>query len=184
MDSFFLKHLGHRANQRICILPRQRKKHLGQLPVRPYRTENLAMLHLPGHHGLLHALALHQLDRLAQLAEAHPVQPLRNLFELRRSLFLQRDNRHLNTLAASALQNQERKSAVSRDQAPSGAALNCLWHEFPVSATSRCRVRPFPRIPLTLSHRRTSPCSFSSLPAPGRYFSSSASVRGTPSAAP
>src|SRR5882724_2861990 len=184
MDSLFLKHLRHRANQRICILPRQRKKHLGQLPVRAYRTENLAVLHLPGHHRLLHAFALHQLDRFAQLAEAHPVQPFRNLLELRRSLFLQRDNRHLNTLAASALQDQERKSAVSRDQAPAGAASHCLWHEFPVSATSRCRVRPFPRTPPTLSHRQTSPCFFSSLPAPGRYFSSSASVHGTPSATP
>jgi len=112
LNAFFLKNLRHRPNQRIRVLPWQSKSSLASFQSRANRTENFVVLHLPGHHRALHTFTLHQFDRLAQLAKAHPVEPFRNFLQFRRSLFFQRDDRHFDTLAACALQNQERKSAV------------------------------------------------------------------------
>ena len=70
------QHPRHGADQRIGIFRRQRKQQLRQPPVRPDGAENLVVLHLPGHHGVLHTLLMQQFDAAAQLAQADPVQPL------------------------------------------------------------------------------------------------------------
>src|SRR5208283_1088862 len=127
-----------------------------QLPVRPDRAENLVVLHLAGHHRPRHTFALQQLDGLAQFSQADPVYTLRGLRQLRRSLFLKRDYRHLDSLASRALQHEKRKSPVSRDQSP--AFPVGIHFKIPERVpacdrptfTSRSRAPPSPRNPSVL----------------------------------
>ena len=55
------------------------------------------------------------------------MQPLRQIRQLLGSLLLQRNHRHVDTLAARALQHQKREAPVSSDESPSCRLR--LWHE-------------------------------------------------------
>src|SRR5579864_4178101 len=76
------------------------------------------MLHLASHNGSRDAFLMEQIQSAAQLAQAHPMEPLGDHFQLRGSLFAQRDHCHFNSLAAGRFENQEGKPAVSRNQTP------------------------------------------------------------------
>ena len=114
-DSLSFQRRGYRANQRIRIFLRQREEQLSELPVGPDRAEDLVVLHLTGHHGLVDALLMEQLERFAQVAHTDPMQPRGHALEFRRSLFAQRNHCHLDSLAPGRLEHQERKPAVARD---------------------------------------------------------------------
>ncbi len=97
---------------------RKREQQLREAPVRPNRAENLVVLYLPGHHGVLHALLVQQIDPASQLPKADPVKSFRRLLQRRRGFFANRDHRHLDAAAARSLQHEKRKIAVARDQPP------------------------------------------------------------------
>ena len=88
VNAFILQQTRHRTDQRVGVLPLQREQQLGQFPIRANRAENFVVLHLAGHHRAGYTFLVHQLDRLAQFAEAHPVQSLDRIGKLLGSLFL------------------------------------------------------------------------------------------------
>ena len=131
-NPFVLQHAGDSTDQRIRIFARQREKQLRQFPIRPDGAENFVVLHLAGHDRLLHAFLMHQVNRLAQLAEAHPMQPLGDFFQLLRRLFLQRDHRHVDSLTARPFQHEEGKAPISRDESPACRVCVGVRHEISV----------------------------------------------------
>ena len=104
-DTFVFEHTSHGANQRIGIFTGQRKYQLSQLPVRPNRAENLCVLHLTGHYGARDAFLMEQIESAAQFAQAHPMQPLCDRLQFRRSLLPERDYRHFDSLTPSGFEN-------------------------------------------------------------------------------
>src|ERR1700744_1423853 len=70
---------------------------------------------------------MHQVDRFAQFAETHPMQTLRGIRQFLRRFLFQRNHRHIDALAASALEHKKRKAAIARDQSPS--CCDCICHE-------------------------------------------------------
>src|SRR5580700_148702 len=87
-------------------------------PIRAYRAENFIMLHLPGHHRVLDAVLMQQLNCPAELPEAHPVQTFRDALKPLRRLFANRNHRHFDPAAARPFQHQKWEIAISRDQTP------------------------------------------------------------------
>ena len=89
--------------------------------------ENLLVLHLPGHHGLLHAFFVKGLDQPRQLAQRKPVDgdaavAPRALVDLRVGLFADGRDHHGEPLRPRRIQQQKRKAAVAGDQ----AEFHCL----------------------------------------------------------
>ena len=113
---------GNGTNQRIGILARQGKQQLRQFPVWANGAENFVVFHLPGHYRLRDAFLVHEVDGFAQFSQADPVQALGGALQLGGRFFFQRDHRHLDALAARALQHQKRKTPVARDEAPTRCA--------------------------------------------------------------
>src|SRR5579872_7149060 len=70
---------------------------------------------------------MHQVDRFAQFAEAHPMQALHRICQLLRCFLFQRDHRHVDALAARAFEHKKWKAAVARDQSP--PRCGCVGHE-------------------------------------------------------
>src|SRR5262249_20762028 len=117
-------------NQCIGIFSRQCKKQFRQFPIRTNRTENFCVLHLPGHHGLVDAFLVQQVNRLAQFPEAYPMQSIHSSFEVWIGFFLDRNHRHFDSLAPRSFQNKKRKSSVAGDQPPSRCVGRVHSYEF------------------------------------------------------
>ena len=56
------------------------------------------------------------------------MQALGNFLQLRRRLFLQGDDRHLDPLTARSFQDQKRKPPVPRDESPACRVGVCFGH--------------------------------------------------------
>ena len=140
LDAFIFQHAGDGADQRIRIFRRQRKQQFREPPVRPDGAEDLVVLHLPGHHGVLHSFLMQQFDPAAELAQADPVETLGRALQRRRSLFTNGDHGHFDAPAARTFQDEKRKIAVAGDQAPGPRRVLCRrGHRAPISSS---RVRP------------------------------------------
>ena len=63
-------------------------------------------------------------NQFSQLAQRQPVDSLGNIVDLGMRLFTYRDDDHLDSLAASSIENQKREAAVPRDE----AVLTCRLH--------------------------------------------------------
>src|SRR5580700_6469742 len=87
------------------------------------------------------------------------MQAFRKFLQLRRGLFLQRDHRHFDALAARALQHEERKPPVSRDEAPAIRIDVRVGHEF--SSLSRYFTMPRSALSMNVINSSTSAESFS-----------------------
>ena len=111
------------ADQRIRIFERQRKEKLREFPVRANRAEDLVVLHLPGHHGAGDAFLVQQFERAREFSQADPVQSRRDFLQLGRSLFANRDHRHVNPLAARGFEHQKWKLSVAGNESPANGGV-------------------------------------------------------------
>ena len=82
MNAFVFEHFRHRADQGIRVLRRQAGEQLNHFEVGNDRTENLLVLDLAGHDGLVYAFGFERLDELAELTERHPVHGCGVLLDL------------------------------------------------------------------------------------------------------
>ena len=93
-------------------------KQLGQPPIRTDAGKNLLVLHLPCHHGAVHALALECLDQLREFAKRKPVNGRRTArFDFGRCLLLDRRHDDLISLRPRRIQHEKREFAVAGDEA-------------------------------------------------------------------
>src|SRR6476661_7124964 len=75
------------------------------------------MLHLPRHNGFLNRMLFEEGDHLVQLSDPDPNNVLGDLIDKRIGLFLDRDNRQGHSLFPCAFDHEERKFAVTGDEA-------------------------------------------------------------------
>jgi len=105
LNAFFFEHVSHRADQRIGIFSGQGKDQFSQLPVWPNRAKNLGVLHLAGHNGPRDTLLMKQVESAAQFSQAHPMEPLGDRLQFRRSLLPESNYSHFDALTPCGFEN-------------------------------------------------------------------------------
>src|SRR5438876_3620483 len=134
--------LMHREGVTQAVMAGQVKHNKIFSAIRPDCAEDFVVLHLSSHDRLGHALPVHQVNGFAQLTEAYPMQSFRSFLKLRRRLLFERDNRHVDSLAARAFEHQEREPPVSGDEAPACRGVR-VRHERHSQFTSQYPARRF-----------------------------------------
>jgi len=116
MNPLFFQHPSDGSDQRVCIPSRKTRQYLHHFQIRKDPAENLFVLHLACHDGLVDAFSLERLDELSELAELQPVNGAGHSFNIGGRLLLDRGNNHFDALASRCFQDKKRKASVTGNQ--------------------------------------------------------------------
>src|SRR5581483_2219584 len=114
-NPLFRQNLRHAADQGVRVLLLQTREQLHQLPIRPDGRKNLSVLHLAGHHYFADPLFFEDFNQPRKLPERDPIAAFRELFHLRRRLFLDGQDYHFITSLSRCFQCHQGKPPIARD---------------------------------------------------------------------
>ncbi len=124
----FARQLGRdAADERVGVAARERDEHLEHPHVGQRAAEDLDVLDLTRHDGLLHALALEEAYHPPELADADPRHAVGHLLDGRVGLLAYGRDRDLDARAPRALHDQKGELAVARDESVSHKLVNSKW---------------------------------------------------------
>ena len=116
LDSIACKFLGDPADQRVRVSLRKSPQHLEHTHVGNHTRENLHMLHLPRHDGLLDTFFFEKGNHLSELADSDPQNLVSDFLDTRIRLFLDCGHDQSLTSTLCALDDEKWKFSVACNQ--------------------------------------------------------------------